>query len=573
MLFRSISVFLIFVLVLFASCSQREDETLLRIEREIAVAPEKALAQLQEISTEGMNEYNRQLLALLRIKAADKAYITHTSDSVIVGLIDYFADHQVALRYPEALYYGGRVYDDLGDYPRAIQYFQSSLELLSPDGSVAEQSLRSAVASQTGRLMYHNHMYSHAVPYLREAIEADSILADTVNLAYDHQLLGSIYKSMEEYPAAARELHVSVNISSHLDDTDRAEMEMQLADLYLRTENVDSALSLIRGVPERVSAVSTETAYNFAANIYLAAGICDTAYMYATKLRNASQPGVRVYGLNKLLSDELRPFSPIDSILIYCADHNDAVANLLAVRGNEATLLQNAAYNYSIHDRDRQKAEAREARAYIWVLLFFSALLVTIGVILYLKNREKAQQLKLHRALENIRILKENLNAAQSSEQSMAELTALSSISRSDSVTSLRERLQQELSTLQQNSVDSQHPILEIINSSVYAKLQTVLQEERGISEDSPLWEELEQTISTFSPNFTHHLQLLTGGKLTTNDLHLALLIKCGITPTQLTILLCKAKATISYRREMLCVKAFGQKLPTKVFDALICLL
>lgn len=573
MLFRSIHICLIFVLVFFVSCSQREDETLLRMEREIAVAPEKALAQLQNVSTEGMNEYNRQLLALLCVKAADKAYITHTSDSVIVELIDYFAAHQVALRYPEALYYGGRVYDDLGDYPRALQYFQLSLERLSANGNVEEQLLRSAVASQTGRLMYHNHMYSHAVPYLREAIEADSILADTVNLAYDHQLLGSIYKSMEDHPTAAREYRDAISLVSGQHDAIRAHMEMHLADLYQKTGQIDSALALIRTVPSRVAKASQNNANYYASSIYLAAGIRDTAYIFALKLKNAAIPELSVYGLKKLLSDELRPLSPLDSIVDYCAAYNDAVSELLARRDKEATLLQNAAYNYSIHDRDRQKAEAREARAYIWVLLILSALLVTIGIILYLKNREKAQQLQLRRALENIRILKDSLNSAQSAAPQTTEVSCANVVHSPDSVTSLRERLQQELSVLQQNAVDSQHPILEIINSSVYAKLQTGLQGERGIPEDSPLWRELEQTISDVSPNFTHHLQLLTGGKLTANDLHLALLIKCGITPTQLTILLCKAKATISYRRETLCVKAFGQKLPTKAFDALIRLL
>ena len=75
------------------------------------------------------------------------------------------------------------------------------------------------------------------------------------------------------------------------------------------------------------------------------------------------------------------------------------------------------------------------------------------------------------------------------------------------------------------------------------------------------------------SPNFKSNLHLLTGGKLSVQDYRLALLIKCGVTPTQLISLLGRTKGTISYRRETLCYRVFEEKLGSKVIDGIIRLL
>lgn len=48
----------------------------------------------------------------------------HTSDSLILDVIDYYSSNDDRNLYPEVLYYGGRVYSDLGDYPTSLSYFR-----------------------------------------------------------------------------------------------------------------------------------------------------------------------------------------------------------------------------------------------------------------------------------------------------------------------------------------------------------------------------------------------------------------------------------------------------------------
>ena len=60
-------------------------------------------------------EYVQKRYHLLTIKANDKAYITHTSDSLILSLVDYYEHGGDPVYLGEAYYYAGSTYRDLGD--------------------------------------------------------------------------------------------------------------------------------------------------------------------------------------------------------------------------------------------------------------------------------------------------------------------------------------------------------------------------------------------------------------------------------------------------------------------------
>ena len=69
-----------------------------------------------------------------RCSAADKAYMRHTSDTLIRQVVAYYEDGADPWLLPEAYYYAGRVYSDLGDAPQALDYFERAAEALPPKG-------------------------------------------------------------------------------------------------------------------------------------------------------------------------------------------------------------------------------------------------------------------------------------------------------------------------------------------------------------------------------------------------------------------------------------------------------
>lgn len=87
------------------------------------------------------------------------------------------------------------------------------------------------------------------------------------------------------------------------------------------------------------------------------------------------------------------------------------------------------------------------------------------------------------------------------------------------------------------------------------------------------MWYDIETMVLEASPLFKKNLLMLLRGHLVSYDLPTALLIKAGVTPSQMAVLLNREKGTISSRRQSLCLRIFDQKLGTKIIDGIIRLL
>lgn len=109
-----------------------------------------------------------------------------------------------------------------------------------------------------------------------------------------------------------------------------------------------------------------------------------------------------------------------------------------------------------------------------------------------------------------------------------------------------------------------------ILNSEVYRTINNCILNNKTIPENSSIWTDLEQTIISCSPLFKERLQLLVGQDLKPHDYQVVLLIRCGITPTQMTILLGRTKGTISYRRKHVCEMVLGEKIGSQFIDDII---
>jgi hypothetical protein len=199
---------------------------------------------------------------------------------------------------------------------------------------------------------------------------------------------------------------------------------------------------------------------------------------------------------------------------------------------------------------------------------------------LYLKNRSKDHIIKLQQALSSIERLKFELavssqNAASNSlsdgSESITDNTNFElSVPHAPKEYELREQLKNELLRLYERSQGSTTISPLILQSEAYAKLQALIQAGKTIRDDDQLWSDIEQTVLLVSPRFKTNLTLLTSGNLTRIDLHTALLIKCGIKPSQMTILVGRSNGAIVSRRESLCMKILDEKKGTKVIDSII---
>ena len=307
MRYRLFAFFIFFIV----SCGRQDnDPRLIKIAENISVSPKEALADLDAINSDALNDSDRHLYDFLTIKAKDKAGITHMSDSLILDVIDYYKIKSEDMIYPEVLFYGGRVYSDLEDYMSAVKYFQEALSILSDDNS--NQRLRCNILIQMGRLFNRMELFDYAVSYLKEAVENNRLYADTLDMAYCNNLLGEAYVGLKNYDSAESAIKKSIALTRQIAHPDSAAMLVSLSVLANRKGDADAALGILHSVSEagrRPYFITPRVA-----DIYIESNVLDTAYLIAHELATSSGIGNRKAGYGILLSSELRNMVPLDSL-------------------------------------------------------------------------------------------------------------------------------------------------------------------------------------------------------------------------------------------------------------------
>ena len=586
MIYRIVFI-LTFFTVLFGCSDSKQDKRLSHIADIVSESPEEALSFLDSIEYNSLSYANQQLFDLLRIKAEDKAYIKHTSDSIILRVINYYATHDKDKYYTEALYYGGRIYRDMGDSPTALKYFHLALDNFAEREE--DNNLKARILSQTGRLLTGISLYDEAIPYIEESIKICEINKDTVNLVYELQLLGGTYLRAKKYRLAEHYFNKAIEMSSSLPVSFNAKSRMYLADVKYQTGQLDSALALIRNTPDLVKPIARNSALAAASEIYLENELLDSAYMYAHELLNSPDSTNKRTAYQVMTSPKFKKFIPLDTLYQYISEYRELLENYHDDNKIQLAINQQNFYNYQQYVIKQKETEAYNTTLLKWIFGISSLCLILGMAVLYYKNKVNKTLVELHLALENIDILKENISEVNQNlttteyihkpelvNNVQESLTTYDSKDTSFLTTKsereLRDKLRNELLSLY-NSNKAIKLNKDILESEAYKKLQELIKQKQILSYEDPLWDELEYVVIKSSPKFKDNLQLLTQSRLTTIDLHTALLIKCHILPSQMAILLSKSKGAIVSRRETLCFKIFGEKLGTKVIDGIIRLL
>lgn len=219
-------------------------------------------------------------------------------------------------------------------------------------------------------------------------------------------------------------------------------------------------------------------------------------------------------------------------------------------------------YNYKQHDEARAKAEKRERETRYWLAVVAAILLVSIIIILLLKYRNQKNLIRLHIALETIDGIRNDFES---------KITTTSNlVSDADA---LREILREKIIKITADTDENFDLPQSLLQSDSYKFLQEQIRLQKPIPEDSRFWSKLEKIIIDCYPLFKTRLELLSGGKLSTSDFRTALLIKCNISPTNMSYLFSRSRSSINSRRTSLAKKLFGETMDTKSADSLIRLL
>lgn len=542
-----------------------------QIDRLCELYPDSALRLLEAIETDSLSDSERSLHSLLTVKSLDKAYVKPASDSLISSAIAYYSRHQSSPWYAEALYYGGRVASELGDYPSAIRYFQDALNLLPDDTS--DRRLRGNVLSQTGRLLNKMRLFDEAENYLKISVGEAKQDKDSIALLMDSYLLAQVFIQDEKYAAADSLLNECVELAERVKPDYRDRILMNKAAIKYYQGDYATARNMILDLPERID-LSRKIADSYAYRIYRKIGVMDTSFIYAQRLKDSKNDFDRKVGYEAMLSEDFKAFVPTDSLYSYISRYIELSEDYIDRNADEMALIQNSMYNYRNHERERLKAERRKRKLAVWLYITGAILLLGIVWVLFYRLRQKNKQLRLQVEINKHQktISDLELKLQKAKEDRLASEINKRSIEILDAhdLEILRQSLREVLCARVEANL-KRPPLSKIISgSNAYKELLSVIRDKRHLPYDSPLWDELRKVINKASPTFERDVELLLGDSLSDEAFHTILLIKCGATASQMAHVLAKEKGTLSNRRRILCKEMMKKDLGAIAFDTII---
>lgn len=182
------------ILLLFLSaCAGRRGvypERLQRASQLVEACPDSALGYLDSLGVplSGLPEEVRMYAQLLRIKANDKLYIPHTSDSVINRIVKFYEGFGDRERLAEAYFYQGSVYRDLQDAPRAIAALQRAADQKSKN-----DTLNGRIYGQLASLFAYQGAYGESREAIRNACIYYIRCKDYKGLAYSYRDMARMF--------------------------------------------------------------------------------------------------------------------------------------------------------------------------------------------------------------------------------------------------------------------------------------------------------------------------------------------------------------------------------------------
>lgn len=170
-------------------------------------APDSALhcLSLLKDSIRREPEETQMYYHLLTIKAKDKLYIRHTSDSLVNLIVKYYNEHGDKNKQIEAYYYQGSVYRDMNDAPSALDAFHeviSRSKELSAADKKQSADLMARTYNQMGTLFAYQGLYDEALQANRESVNCYLAQGKEDKISYALRDIARMYDAKHQKDSA-----------------------------------------------------------------------------------------------------------------------------------------------------------------------------------------------------------------------------------------------------------------------------------------------------------------------------------------------------------------------------------
>lgn len=568
------------LLLCFYACDRKPyPQSLIIADSLASIQPDSAIALLKtledNIKTEP--ESTQMYYQLLCIKANDKAYIRHTSDSLILLVLHYYIEKRDERHLPEAYYYAGRVYRDLEDAPQALDYFEKAIDALPINEGY---QLKSKIYSQMGTLFLYQKTYDEALKMFKEAQKCDIALKDSANMVFNLRDIADSYRCIDQNDSSIYYFQKAYNLAEVQGNQKlMAMVQNQMASLYSNLGKYDLARKLLQPSLDTLDIHSKSGIFSIASKLYHRMGYIDSASYYYNELLKCGTIYAKQTAHKGLAKIAILHDNP-QKALLHLNQYIQYTDFIHQITDTENVRRLNSLYNYQLREKEnnRLKIENKEKQNLI-IYIISIGLFIIASLFAYLqRNKQKKQLLKIQ--LKNLRQLKEeqykksslfieeNKRKIEELEQKLQEADQTNHILR----TQLKEQIELTLYTNKQAEIEltrRKQSNSTLLESEIYKYIQkqlTTKTNKKLLSNND--WKELEKVINNTYEGFSKNLRNYYD--LNEHEYSVCLLIKINIPPIDIAKLTNHSKEAITSTRRRLYEKVFGKKGSPKDWDEFI---
>lgn len=581
MLKRLLHIALVFIML--CACDHHAySPSLQRADSLCSVSPDSALLLLEQLKSQMAKtlDDDRMFYELLCIKAADKADRPITQcDTTILRLIDYYENGGDPAKLAETYYYAGRVFYEKQDAPQALDYFLKGFDNISLcDDSVR---VKSVLLSQIGYIYFYQGMFNEALIWADKAIEYAKNTQDTLSLIYGYRDAASASIEIKDYDEAEKYLIKSIGLAQSINKRDLLySCYDQLACVYIEKGNFIEARKLLEPVLKDEFPALKSSAYAIASSVYWGLGKLDSSAYYANKVLEVGNVYAKETASKRLANISLK-HSDLNSALEYLKQYAQYSDSVKHITNAETVARVNALYHFNRQEKEnnRLKIERSKHLSLLIIaisLLSVSVLVITAILINYRRKEEisKSKFDRLNKSLERQKL--QNNDFITANEIKIKELESQIihlDIQNEDLIRQLRieqEKLREanQMSALEiqnmerKNSSISEFPIYHTIKTK--ANASKIFNKSLGEEE----WVELDKTVNNVFESFSS--TLLGNCKMSRHEYGVCLLLKIGLSSSEISRLTNRSLQAINSTRSRLFFKYFGKKGSAAEWDKFI---
>ena len=566
---------LIYISFFIVSCSQKKTnkDFLIQIDSLTYHDPDSAILCLHNLS-DSMNNVSLDIqmyYKLLTIKANDKAFIKHTSDSLVLSVVSYYEKTKDIHHLAEVYYYAGRVYSDLYDAPKALDYFQKAAELL--DGST-NYKLQKVVYSQMGHLLLYQDVYDEAMNAFRRAYHYCSLLGDQIGMIKNLCTIGETYTGYGRADSAMCYFQKAYKKAEMLNHEELVgKTKLYISELYNQLEQFDSARAIIK----TYNAPSNMTYNEIVGEMYYGINLLDSAAYYYKKVVEENEMYTSQRAHLKLAEIAMAKGNA-GFALEHLREYKELTTEITQLTNTETVHKMHSYYNYQLREKENNRLRLENIRQEKWIVACCSAILLLgcfiVAYYQYSRRKrtllhvqlEKLEQLKEEQYRKSTHFIEENKQKIEALEQQLQQHHRENDdmqrllLAQKEQIRQMNERIKTDLEEreLSENLFR---------RSEIYSKFHEAAGNE-AIKLSPQDWETLRLKIDECYKGFT--LRLRSIYSISDMELKICLLLKIGVGVTGIALLCGRTKSAIVSARKRLYEKFFAQKGRPEDWDEFI---